>query len=134
MKKKSTPPTTPGKAFQRADNGYTFRGKKLEPFSFLRQSALIALSLEMGATRVAELAAGLWLMSSPDSVVKKARQEPSAYVDQIDAFADKNGLGSITGKEFQVARDLFDQICADVEANSGKPPADGETDDDESGN
>jgi hypothetical protein len=44
-------------------------------------------------------------MSSPDSVVKKARQEPSAYVDQIDAFADKNGLGSIT-KEFQVSRSL----------------------------
>lgn len=131
-KPKSKPTSTA--AFQRADGGYTFRGKKLEPFSFLRQSALIALSLEMGATRAAELAAGLWLMSNPDAIVKKARQQPSAYVDQVDKFADDHGLGAVAGKNFEEARKLFDQICADVEANTGKPITADDDDEGEPGN
>lgn len=126
---------TPNNAFRRADDGYKFLGKKLQPFSFLRQSALISLSLEMGVTRSVEIAAAMWLMSNPDAVVKKARRNPIEFMDQVDAYAEKNGLGAVAGNNYAAAQEVFDRICEDVKLLTGTPPnADDEHEDDESGN
>ncbi len=107
-------------AFRRADDGYTFLGKKLEPFSFLRQTALIALSLKMGLTRSVEAATALWLMTQPDQIVRKARQNPDDFVEEIDAYGEKNGLGGIAGPNFQAAILAFEAVVEDVKAGTGR--------------
>lgn len=120
-------------AFRRADDGYTFLGKKLEPFSFLRQTALISLSLQMGATRSIEAAAAMWLMSKPDQIVREARRNPSKYIEEIDAYGEQSGLGAVTGENHQAATALLEQIIADVKAGTGKPDR-GTGEDEEQGN
>ena len=119
-KPKPKPPTA-DESFRRASDGYTFRGNKLEPFSFLRQTAMIPISVEMGGSYASDIAIAMWLMHQPDAIVKQARQSPSEFTDQIDIFADQHGLGAIAGANFKEARQLFETIRADIEVATGKP-------------
>ena len=121
MKKKPKAPPKPEQSFRRSLDGYHFRGRKLEPFSFLRQTALIPLSAEMGSSYASDVGIAIFLMMQPDGIVKQARQDPAAFIDRIDAFANDNGLGAIAGANFAEARKLFEEIRADILAATGIP-------------
>lgn len=125
MTTETTP--TPEEAFQ-ASELYEFAGQKLEPFSFLRQSALVPLSNEMGRTYSTEVVIALWLMMQPDLTVKKARRTPAAYTDDIDAFAEAHGLSLFSGDRFAGARALYEQVLQDLEATKGTPDVETATD------
>jgi hypothetical protein len=120
MSKKKTTPTTPEQSFRRSEM-HEFLGQKLEPFSFLRQSALIAIELKLGLTYADEIAAAIWIMTQPDNVVKQIRQNPDRYIDALDKFADENGLGAIAGRNFALAKSIFEQIREDIQKASGRP-------------
>jgi hypothetical protein len=123
---------SPEAAFRRAEGGYLFKGRRLEPFSFLRQTALLAIGLELGGSYAAEVAAAIWLMTLPDERVRAVRQDPVKFLEQIDQFADNNALGALAGRNYQQARDVFEQIRKDIETCTGKPKSDGgEADPDE---
>lgn len=131
--KKPHPPT---RAFRRSA-GYTFRGKKLEPFGFVRQGAFFSLTAQMGSTPLVEMAILIWLLQQPDSVCHQARRDPEAAIAKVDKFAEEQGI-TMGGKNLPAAKSLYRSIISDLRSTRvtpGPPPgSDGEEEDDESGN
>lgn len=124
----------------------SYRGKTLEPFSHLRQTAAMNLGLRYWMLSQDDLreisnphpkegepdtvtvydgmihdaAIVLWLCHQPDSVCQRARRVPRGYEDKIDKWADENGItvGSDTLAE---ATGLFMELVNASNASKGVP-------------
>lgn len=134
------------------DGTLEYRGKMLEPFSHLRQTAAMNLGLRfwmLSADDLREIrnpnpkegepesvtvydgmihdtAIVLWLCHQPDSVCQRARRIPREYEDKIDKWADENGItvGSDTLAE---ATGIFMLLVNSTNASKGVPSKDGKT-------
>lgn len=115
------------RSFRRSD-GYYFGERKLEPFSFVRQTALFALLQAMGSTPLVEIAAAVWLLTQPDSIAHKVRRKPEDFVGQVDKFADAEGI-VFNGKGLEQASAVYEAITTDVRDSAVTPDL-GSNDDD----
>jgi len=104
----------------RNSHEYHFMGRKLEPFSFLRQTALLGMMDHIGTTSLAEVAVALWLMHQPDSVVHRARRKPAEFVDQVDQFAEEQGI-VFNGVGLAAATEVYQSLTSDVRDSSAAP-------------
>lgn len=136
-------------AFLSADE-FELDGSKLEPYSFTRKTAALALGMRWGKMSVGEVqtiqardtdtgapvevqtyaaierdaAIVLWLCSQPIHDVKAARRNPGAFEDVIDAWAEKR----IFGKGMEVKEEaihLFERIVMGADLSEGHPQGDG---------
>lgn len=153
---------TPAKAFKRAQAGYELFGKKLLPFSAMRQGVAASMGMRFGLVDkedifsitiedlkgkkgssqlqfynqlFADVVKVMWLCNVPDSRVLRAERR----IDEakVDAFkwADVNGIG-LTSENYYAAAGVFFQIMQDIAVSTGEPvvPDKGRTDDDDEGN
>ena len=117
------------RSFRRSD-GYYFGDRKLEPFSFVRQSALLALIEAMGSSSLVQVAAATWLLTQPDAVAHKVRRKPDSFVKDVDAFANTNGI-VIGGSGLTPATALYEAITTDNRDSAVVPDLGGNDEEDE---
>lgn len=154
---------TPDKAFKRATAGYELFGKKLLPFSAMRQGVAASMGLRFGLVdsadvftiaSVEDLKGGkkrkteissynqlfgdvvkvLWLCSVPDSRVLRAERRIDEAKSDAFKWADAQGIGLTTPKYYQASA-VFFTMMLDITASTGEPvvPDDGKHEDDDSG-
>lgn len=136
-------------AFLTADE-FELDGSKLEPYSFTRKTAALALGLRWGKLSAGDVqtisatdpdsgaivevqtyaaierdaAIVLWLCSQPIHEVKSARRNPGAFEDVIDVWAEKRIFGD--GMEVkEEAISLFKRIVMGADLSEGRPQGDG---------
>lgn len=151
----STKPT-PEKAFKRANAGYELFGKKLLPFSAMRQGVAASMGMRFGLvdredifTITIEDVKGkkkgqelqfynqlfgdvvkvAWLCNVPDSRVLKAERRIDEAKLEAFKWADTNGI-SLTSENYYSAAGVFFQIMQDIAVSTGEPvvPDNGRTD------
>lgn len=139
--------TTPADRAFRDSADYEFRGQKLEPWSFLRKTAAMALGLKyyrltkddvftiphpLGDDRPADapaeiemydglifdVAVVLWICHQSDTTCRRARRSRSEFEAEIDAWAEKSG---IAGEHLAEATGLFMRILSDETASTPLP-------------
>ncbi len=134
---------TPERAFRESE-ALEFRGRPLEPFSFLRQTTAIELGLrywrlspddlytikgeaeevQMYDGMVMDAAIILWVCHQPDQTCRRARRKPRDYEAAIDKWADDNGV-SVGGEYLAEAMQVFGAIMGAVNASRGEPDVKG---------
>lgn len=128
-----------------------YRGKALEPFSHLRQTAAMNLGLRYWALSPDDLreirnpsatpgtdepdtvtvydglihdtAIVLWLCNQPDSVCQRARRVPREFENKIDKWADENGI-TVGSDSLAEATSVFLQLVNSAAAAKGVPAED----------
>lgn len=149
---------TPEKAFKRASAGYELFGKKLFPFSAMRQGVAASMGMRFGLvdredifTITIEEVKGkkkgqqlqvynqlfsdvvkvLWLCSVVDSRVLKAERRIDEAKLEACQWADANRI-SLTSEPYYAAAGVFFQIMQDISVSAGEPaaPDEGRTEDD----
>lgn len=128
-------PPTPERAFRRSAD-YQWQGQPLQPYSFLRQTAALALGMRYGQLHEGEyevcqgipvypalpqdIALQLWLMHQPDPVCREARRNPEKFEALIDEWAEAQGIGP-NGEHHTAACILFFEVQFDVASTRGQP-------------
>lgn len=142
----STKPT-PEKAFKRANAGYELFGKRLFPFSAMRQGVAASMGMRFGLVDrediftitsddvkgkkkgpemqfynqlFSDVVKALWLCSVPDSRVLRAeRRIDEAKIDAFE-WADANGMG-LTTEKYYAASAVFFTVMVDKSSATGEP-------------
>lgn len=108
-------------AFERSGE-MTWRGIELQPFSYLRKTAAMAL-LRYFQNNMPEAAIVVWLCLQSDDVVRRARRDPASVENAIDQWADQQGI--LCGLEPDVeTQRVYDTITADIAASASVPVGD----------
>lgn len=105
-------------AYQRSDV-MTWRGRDLEPFSYLRKTAAMAL-MRYFDSNMPEPVIVLWLSLQTDEKVKQARRNPKGAEDEIDQWAQDERLLDGIFAEAE-AQQVYDTIMADIAASMSRP-------------
>lgn len=71
-----------------------------------------------------DIAIVLWLRSQPDSVCHRARRKPREYEGEIDAWAEKNGIGT-NAENTKRAVQVFSETLNAANASVGEPIIEG---------
>lgn len=152
---------TPDKAFKRATAGYELFGKKLFPFSSMRQATAASMGLRFGLVDQSDLFTVtieelkgrkakeaqfynqmfsdcikvLWLCSVPDSRVLRAERKIDEAKTEAFKWADEKRMTLLTEPYFAAAA-VFLQMMQDIAVSSGEPilPEKKPSDDDDEGN
>lgn len=153
---------TPDKAFKRATAGYELFGKKLLPFSAMRQGVAASMGMRFGlvdreevftitvdvlkskkggkakvetySQLFGDVVKVMWLCSVPDSRVLKAERRIDDAKIEAFKWADANGVG-LTTANYYAAAGVFFKMMVDISVSTGTPvvPDDGKTEDEDSG-
>lgn len=105
-------------AYQRSDV-MTWRGRDLEPFSYLRKTAAMAL-MRYFDSNMPEPVIVLWLSLQADEKVKRARRNPQGVEDEIDLWADEQRLLDGVTPESE-CQQVYDTIMRDIAASMSRP-------------
>lgn len=156
--------TAPEKAFNRATAGYELFGKKLLPFSAMRQAVAASMGMRFGLVDAqdiftvtieelkgkkkenrdlqfynqlfSDVVKVLWLCSVNDSRVLRAERRIDEGKLEAFKWADSNGI-SLTSDAYYSGAAVFFQMMQDISAATGElVPTSGQKpdDDDDSGN
>lgn len=153
MKKSKPQKPTPATAFARASAGYELFGKKLLPFSSMRQAAASTMGLRFGMVDpndifsitiedvkqgrktseevqtynqlYADVVKVIWLCFVPDSRVLRAERKRDEAVIEAFKWADAQGI-SITSSKYYEAANVFFLMMGDIAVSTGTPKREGE--------
>jgi hypothetical protein len=114
-------------AFRDADE-MTWRGQKLEPYSYLRKTAVVSLVNYFGGN-MPEPVLAIWLGLQSDARARLARRAPDAVEADIDAWADEqkvlvlrqNSEGQMALLPDEETQSVYDRIMAGIMASTPKP-------------
>lgn len=104
-------------AYQRSDDVMTWRGQKLQPFSYLRITAAMSF---MRYTSMPEPVIVIWMGLQSDKKVKQARSAPESVEDEIDLWAEDQRLLDGVTPEAE-CQSVYDKIMADIAASMSRP-------------
>ena len=145
-------------AFNQASAGYELFGKKLEPFSAMRQATAAAMGLRFGLVDESDIfkitvetikdqkktkqelqlynqmfpdcVIVLWLCSVPGSRVLKALRNTDRAKEEAFTWADENDI-TLTSAKFFEAASVFLRMMMDIVSSTSAPkPEEGEESDD----
>lgn len=108
-------------AFERSGE-MTWRGKEVEPFSYLRKTAAMSLLRYFG-NNIPEAVVVVWVCLQSDGRVRMARRAPESVEEEIDAWAQAECVleGLVPDAETQR---VYDAITADIAASASVPVQD----------
>lgn len=146
------------KAFKQAQAGYELFGKKLFPFSAMRQGVAASMGMRFGLVdqqdiftiTVEELKRGkkdtkelqfynqlfsdvvkvLWLCSVPDSRVLRAERRIDEAKLEAFKWADEKGI-TLTSESYYSAAGMFFQMMQDIAVVTGQPVSKNGTDEED---
>lgn len=153
--------TTATKAFKRAQAGYELFGKKLLPFSAMRQAVAGSMGMRFGLVDrediftitvedlkekkkrqelqfynqlFADVVKVMWLCFVPESRVLRAERRIDEAKTDAFRWADANGI-ALTSENYYAAAGVFFQIMQDIAVSTGEPvlPDNGRTEESDEG-
>lgn len=141
---------TPAKAFNRAQAGYELFGKKLLPFSAMRQAVAASMGMRFGLVDrediftitvedlkskkkkvhelefynqlFADVVIVMWLCNVPDSRVLRALRRIDEAKVEAFKWADTNRL-TLTSEPYYAASAVFFKMMVDISVSTGEPVA-----------
>lgn len=149
--------TTPDKAFKRAQAGYEVFGKKLFPFSSMRQGVAASMGMRFGLVDQSDIftitiedlkgpkksrdvqfynqlysdvVKVLWLCMVTESRVLRAERRIDEAKIEASRWADANGISLFSERYFTSAATFF-QMMQDIAVVRGEPKSKRKTDDEE---
>lgn len=105
-------------AYQRSDV-MTWRGQELQPFSYLRKTAAMAL-MRYFDQNMPEAVVVLWISLQPDINVRKVRRDPASAEIEIDRWSEDQRLLDGVTPEAE-CQSVYDAIMADIAASMSRP-------------
>lgn len=100
-----------------------WRGRRLEPYSFLRRTAAIALVRYFGGN-MPEPVLAVWLALQSDEKARMARRDPAAVEAEIDAWADRENILTVEQEQLlpdAETRRVYEQIMSGILASTPEP-------------
>jgi hypothetical protein len=129
------------RAFSRALQ-FSFRGKPLEPWTYIRKKAARAMGLRWGFVPDADFVtvAGtrlykgweddallvVWILHQPIEIIRSATVNPAGFQETLEEWIDSNDLMSSQLEPDAEAVNLFVAVMTDEQAATGVPQFKGE--------